>query len=279
MLAATAVSVPFPSVTTVEKAGLQGHQQQRTAQGDHHAYGMPLDKGDGISRDPARRDRCLLGGPGSRFRCFPGTLGVLPFLLLFLPKAGEDVFLEFGMFPDLLLHLIFGLGPDVPPLPAAHPPGRGLPDTPPDSSCPGTAYAFSGQLHPMSCLHAYVFVLDLMDLPVDKAVYLMPCGGGGELYRAGTLDGPLGGQLFLGGFQPGPGLFCLFPGCLKSLVSLGIGGLFLSFRRHLVLPPQTGGRARSLALLMEFASIGLRAMLARSCLIPRRHSSCPPGVS
>ena len=183
------------------------------------------------------------------------------------------------MLPGLLLHLILGLGPDVPPLPAAHPPGRGLPDTPPDSSCPGTTYAFSGQLHPMGRLHAYVFVLNLMDLSMDKAVYLMPCGGGGELCRTGTLYGPLGGQLFLGGFQPGPSLFRLFPGFLKSLVGLGIGGFLLSLRRRLVLTPQTGGRARSLALLMEFASIGLRAMLARSCLIPRHHSSCPPGVS
>ena len=79
-----------------------------------------------------------------------------------------------------------------------------------------------------AALHAYVFVLDLMDLSMDKAVYLMPCGGGGELYRAGTLDRPLGGQLFLGGFQPGPRSFPPFPGFLKSLVSLGIGGLLLS---------------------------------------------------
>jgi len=183
------------------------------------------------------------------------------------------------MLPGLLLHLILGLGPDVPPLPAAHPPGRCLPDTPPNSSCPGAAYTFSGQLHPMGRFHAYVFVLDLMDLPMNKAVCLMPCGGGGELYRAGTLDGPLGGQLFLGGFQPGPGLFRLFPDFLKPLVGLGVGGLLLSFGRCLVLPSQTGGWARSLALLMEFAPIGLRAMLARSCLIPRRHSSCPPGAS
>ena len=279
MLAVTAVIVPFSQRHHRGKTGLQGHQQQRTAQGDHHTYRMPLDKSDGIFRDPARRDRCFLGGPGSRFRCFPGTLGVFSFLLLFLPIPGENVFLELGMLPGLLLHLIPGLGPDVPSFPAAHPSGRGLPDTPPDSSCPGTAYAFSGQLHPMGRLHAYVFVLNLMDLSMDKAVYLMPCGGGGELYRTGTLDGPLGGQLFFGGFQPGPGLFRLFPGFFKSLVGLGIGGLLLSLGRCLVLPPQAGGRARPLALLMEFAPIGLRAMLARSCLIPRRHSSCPPGVS
>ena len=261
------------------KAGLQGHQQQRTAQGNHHAHGMPLDKSDGVFRDPARRDRRFLGCPGARFRRFPGTLGIFPFLLLLLPIAGENVFLELWMLPGLLLHLILGLGPNVPPLPAAHTPGRCLPDTPPDSSCPGAAHPFSGELHPMGCLHAHVFVLDLMDLPMNKAVDLMTCGGSGELRRAGTLGGPLGSQLFLGGFQPGPSLFRLFARFLKPLIGLGVSRLLLSARRGLVLPPQTGGRTRPLALLIELAPVGLRAMLARSCLITRRHSSYPPGAS
>ena len=177
------------------------------------------------------------------------------------------------MLPGLLLHLILSFGPDVPSFPAAHPPGRGLPDTPPDCSCPGTAYAFSGQFHPMSRLHAYVFVLNLMDLSMDKAVYLMPCGGGGELCRTGTLDGSLGGQLFLGGFQLdsrvfglGLGPFLLFlllvlPGLLGVLFLMG------GIPAGLVILPQAGGRLFPFLVLPEFpAARWLRANLARGRL-------------
>ena len=230
---------------------LQHYQQKKRRQQQKQSAGVFLDVGGHLFRQLARDGRRALGGLGGLSGSLPRLLCVLALDLLLLQIPGHRAaLLHFRVFLHGLAVVIIRRGLDMLALSTLHGLCRVFPDGLAELAPAEAVHGLRRQLGTVRALRADIFMLDLIELAMHKAVDAVSGGVGKTLDRTGLFRRLLLCQLLPGGVQ-----------LLAPALHPQLG------RRRLLLP----------ALSAEF---GLRDILSRSVVTRLfAHGQDPPGGS
>ena len=181
---------------------MQYYQQQKRRQQQEQPAGVFLDVGRHLFRHLARDGRRTLGSLGGLLGSLPRLLCVLALDLLLLQIPGHRAaLLHFRVFLHGLAVVIIRRGLDMPVLRTLHGLCRVLPDGLAELAPAEAVHRLRRQLGTVCALRADIFMLDLIELAMHKAVDAVSGGVGKALDRTGLFRRFLLCQLFPGGIQ------------------------------------------------------------------------------
>ena len=181
---------------------MQHHQQKKRRQQQEQSAGVFLNVGGHLFRQLARNGRRTLGGLGGLSGSLPRLLCVLALDLLLLQIPGHRAaLLHFRVFLHGLAVVIIRRGLDVPALRTLHGFCRVLPDGLAELASAEAVHGLRRQFGTVRALRADIFMLDLIELAMHKAVDAVSGGMGKTLDRTGLFRRLLLCQLFPGGVQ------------------------------------------------------------------------------
>ena len=181
---------------------MQHHQQKKRRQQQEQPAGVFLDVGGHLFRQLARDGRRALGGLGGLPGSLPRLLCVLALDLLLLQIPGHRAaVLHFRVFLHSLAVVIICRGLDMLALGTLHSLCGVLPDGLAELAPAEAVHGLRRQLGTVCALRADIFMLDLIELAMHKAVDAVSGGMGKALDRTGLFRRLLLCQLLPGGVQ------------------------------------------------------------------------------
>ena len=181
---------------------LQHHQQKKRRQQQEQPAGVFLDVGGHLFRQLARDGRRTLGGLGGLPGRLPRLLCVLAFDLLLLQIPGHRAaLLHFRVFLHGLAVVIVRRGLDMLAFGTLHRLCRVFPDGLAELVPAEAVHGLCRQLGTVCALRADIFMLDLIELAMHKAVDAVSGGMGKAFDRTGLFRRFLLCQLLPGGVQ------------------------------------------------------------------------------
>ena len=165
---------------------MQHHQQKKRRQKQEQPAGVFLDVGGHLFRQLPRDGRRTLGGLGSLPGSLPRLLCVLALDLLLLQIPGHRAaLLHFRVFLHGLAVVIIRRGLDMLAFGTLHRLCRVFPDGLAELAPAEAVHGLRRQLRTVCALRADIFMLDLIELAMNKTVDAVSGGMGKTLDRTG----------------------------------------------------------------------------------------------